>query len=141
MEAVMAVRHLVLAKGESQRAVAERLGISRNTVKRYVKGAPVGARLKTPRRRPKLEGVQARLEAILADSPRWTAGKQRLTATQLWRMVRAEGHDVGASLVKSFMHGALLRNIEADGASPQFDVKALRRLPQRAAPRFLAAPR
>ena len=56
MEAVMAVRHLVLAKGESQRAVAERLGISRNTVKRYVKGAPVGARLKTPRRRPKLEG-------------------------------------------------------------------------------------
>lgn len=104
MEAVMAVRHLVLAKGESQRAVAARLGISRNTVKRYVKGAPVGARQKTPRPRPKLEGVQARLEAILADSPRWTGGKQRLTATQLWRMVRAEGHDVGASLVKSFMH-------------------------------------
>ena len=23
---------------------------------------------------------------------------------QLWRMVRAEGHDVGASLVKSFMY-------------------------------------
>ncbi len=97
MDAVMTIRHLVLAKGESQRAVAERLGVSRNTVKRYVKGAPAGARLKRPRRKPKLE-------TILADSSSWTAGKQRLTATQLWRMVRAEGHDAGASLVKNFMH-------------------------------------
>lgn len=103
MDAVMTIRHLVLAKGESRRAVAARLGVSRNTVKRYVAGAEVGVRQSTPRSKPKLEKVQARIDALLADSKRWTAGKQRLTATQLWRMLRAEGHQVGASLVKVYV--------------------------------------
>jgi transposase len=43
------------------------------------------------------------MRELLAEAPRWTAGKQRLTATQLWRMLKAEGHSVGVTLVKSFV--------------------------------------
>jgi hypothetical protein len=34
------------------------------------------------------------VEALLAESIRWTGGKQRLTATRLHAMLRAEGHPV-----------------------------------------------
>lgn len=103
MDEVTTIRRLVLVKGHSQREVAEKLGVSRNTVKRYVEGAPVGVRRPSARARPKSDGVEARMRELLEDAPRWTAGKQRLTATQLWRMLRAEGHDVGVSLVKGFV--------------------------------------
>ena len=36
----------------------------------------------------------------LVDSVRWTAGKQRLTATRLHEMLVAEGHAVGVTIVK-----------------------------------------
>lgn len=103
MDAVMTIRHLVLAKGESQRAVALRLRVSRNTVRRYLAGAPVGERKPSERPRPKLAAVVPRMDELLASSPGWTGGKQRLTATQLWRMLRAEGHQVGVSLVKDYV--------------------------------------
>jgi hypothetical protein len=36
-----------------------------------------------PRPRPVWEKVGARVEALLAESPQWTGGKQQLTATRL----------------------------------------------------------
>ena len=39
-------------------------------------------------------------EALLAESVRWTAGKQRLTATRLHTLLVAEGHGVGLTVVK-----------------------------------------
>jgi transposase len=99
MDQVFVVRHKVLVEGRSARDVARELGISRNTVRRYVEGAePV--RTSPQRQRPVLEAVRGRLDALLEDSPRWTGGKQRLTATQLHRMIVAEGHQVGVTLVK-----------------------------------------
>jgi predicted transcriptional regulator len=76
-------------EGLSARKVARELGISRNTVKRYVEGAEPGARQPVARPSPALDGVRDRLGELLTDSPRWTGGKQRLTATQLHRMVVA----------------------------------------------------
>ena len=38
MDQVYVVRHKVLVEGRSARQVAEELGISRNTVRRYVEG-------------------------------------------------------------------------------------------------------
>lgn len=102
MDHVFLVRHKVLVEGRSAREVARELGISRNTVRRYVDGAePTYSRDDRPT--PVLEAVRGRLEEILADSPRWTGGKQRLTATQLHRMVVGEGHRVGVTLVKEFV--------------------------------------
>src|SRR5439155_11192616 len=80
--------------------VAREMGISRNTVRRYLE-RPQPVRVeKTPRGRPVGDKVIPRIEAILAESPRWTGGKQRLTATRLHEMGRVEGYQVGATLVK-----------------------------------------
>src|SRR5204863_7199958 len=62
-----------------------------------------GARTRTegaPRPRPVCAAVAERVRAVLADSVRWTAGKQRLTATRLHEMLRAEGKRVGVTVAK-----------------------------------------
>lgn len=103
MDQVAVVRHRVLVEGASRREVAESLKISRNTVKRYLAGAPVGMRKASTRKRPALERAESRMEALLADAPRWTGGKQQLAARQLHRMLRAEGIHVGETLVKRYV--------------------------------------
>lgn len=104
MDQVHVVRHKVLVEGLSVRRVARDLGISRNTVRRYVEGAPPGDRKPAPPPvRPEYEAARARLGAILGESRRWTGGKQRLTAARLHAMVTAEGHQVGETLVKQYV--------------------------------------
>lgn len=103
MDQVAVIRHRVLVEGASRREVARALGVSRNTVKRYLEGAPVGTRVVTPRPTPALDRAAARMEALLTEAPKWTGGKQRLTATQLHRLLRAEGIQVGRSTVKAFV--------------------------------------
>jgi transposase len=102
MDLVFVVRHKVLVEGRSARDVARELGISRNTVRRYVEGA-VPEYDAASRGTPVLDAVRGRLEAVLQDAPRWTGGKQRLTATRLHRMLLCEGHRVGVTLVKEFV--------------------------------------
>lgn len=100
MDQVHVVRHKVLVEGLRVRQVARELGISRNTVKRYL-DLPQPVRAEPgPRPTPVSDRVGPRIAAILADSPRWTGGKQRLTATRLHAMLRGEGCDVGVTLVK-----------------------------------------
>jgi transposase len=103
MEQVYGIRHLVLAEGWGIRRAAREFGVSRNTVRRYLAGAEPGMRKPAARPRPVLERVRARLDELLAGSKDWTQGKQRLTATQLHRMVVAEGHAVGATVVKEYV--------------------------------------
>jgi transposase len=103
MEQVGTIRHLVLAEGWTIRRVARELGVSRNTVRRYLAGAEPGVRMVGARPRPVLAQVQARLDALLTEAPTWTRGKQRLTAMRLHRMLVDEGHAVGATLVKAYV--------------------------------------
>lgn len=100
MDQVFVVRHKVLVEKRSVRQVAREMGISRNTVRRYVEGAPIGVRRPTVRPKPVTDLVAARVAAILEDSRSWTAGKQRLTATRLHGILRAEGNVVGETVVK-----------------------------------------
>jgi transposase len=101
MDQVHVIRHKVLVEGFSARVVARQMGVSRNTVKRYLAmAAPTRAEAQ-PRRRPVWETVRARLIELLEESPRWTAGKQRLTATRLHGLLRDEGFDVGVTMVKA----------------------------------------
>ena len=100
MDQVHVIRHKVLVEGRSARQVAKELGISRRTVRKYLT-QPAPMRVETqPRARPVWDGVRERIAALLGESARWTGGKQRLTATRLHEMLRAEGHEVGVTLVK-----------------------------------------
>jgi transposase len=100
VDQVHLLRHKVLVEGRSQRQVAKELGISRLTVRKYLTEAVPIRRETKPRGRPAWEPVKARLEALLAASPQWTGGKQKLTATRLHQLLVAEGHRVGVTLVK-----------------------------------------
>ncbi len=100
MDQVHVVRHKVLVEGQPARRVAREMGLSRNTVKRYLElAAPVRVE-HAARVRPVWEKVGARIEALLSESPKWTGGKQRLTATRLHAMVVSEGFEVGVTTVK-----------------------------------------
>jgi len=101
VDLVHVIRHKVLVEGRSQRAVARELGISRLTVKKYLQEAVPVRRETGPRARPVWAKVGPRLEALLSASKDWTGGKQQLTATRLHELLIAEGHQVGASLVKA----------------------------------------
>lgn len=100
MDQVLVVRHKVLVEGRSARQVAREHGLSRNTVRRYVAGAAVGERKQVVRARPVREVIAPKIEALLAESAAWTQGKQQLTASRLWQLLREQGHDVGKTLVK-----------------------------------------
>ena len=101
MDLVHVVRHKVLVEGRTQRAVARELGLARVTVRKYVdQAAPVRKLEAGPRPRPVWDAVAGRVQALLAESVRWTGGKQRLTATRLHELLLTEGHRVGVTLVK-----------------------------------------
>jgi len=100
MDQVHVIRHQVLVEGRSQRRVAKEFGISRLTVRKYVGEAAPSRKEAGPRARPVWDVVAERVQAVLADSVRWTGGKQRLTATRLHELLRAEGKRVGVTVVK-----------------------------------------
>lgn len=104
MEEVYVVRHRHLVEGVPIRQIAREMGIDRNTVRRYVRGAPAG--IGKPRGvlgAPVRGAVQPRALELLEDSKRWTAGKQQLTAARLYTMLTSEGHDVGYTVVKEIV--------------------------------------
>ena len=90
----------MLVEGRTQRSVARELGIARGTVQKYLAQAAPSRQEEMPRARPVWEKVGARVETLLAESVQWTGGKQRLTATRLHGLLRAEGHAVGVTVVK-----------------------------------------
>lgn len=104
MEEVYVVRHRHLVEGVPIRQIAREMGVDRNTVRRYLRGAPAG--VGKPRGvvgTPVRATVEPRAIEILEDSKRWTAGKQRLTAARLYTMLVGEGHDVGYTVVKEIV--------------------------------------
>ncbi len=100
VDQVHVIRHKVLVEGRSRRQVARELGVSRRTVVKYLQEAAPVRRETQPRARPVWDAVRGRVEALLAESSRWTGGKQQLTATRLHELLVAEGHRVGVTLVK-----------------------------------------
>jgi len=101
MDQVYVIRHQVLVEGRSQRQVAKAFGISRLTVRKYVREVAPSRKDTAPRPRPVWETVATRVEALLADSAKWTGGKQQLTATRLHAMLVVEGKQVGVTVIKA----------------------------------------
>lgn len=104
MDQVYTIRHKVLVEGQSVREVARELGISRNTIRRYLDVATVvGERAPAARPQPVHDRVRPRLEEILAESATWTGGKQRLTVAKALEILRGEGLVVGETVVKQII--------------------------------------
>jgi transposase len=103
MDQVYVVRHKVLVEGLSVRRVARELGISRNTVRRYVDGADAGIRKEVERPSPVRDRVRARVEELLEDSKHWTGGKQWLTSVRLHEILVGEGQHVGERTVRTLV--------------------------------------
>jgi transposase len=104
MEEVYVVRHRHLVEGVPIRRLSREMGIPRNTIRRYLRGAEAGAgKPRGQEGHPVRDAVQPRAEEILGDSPRWTGGKQRLTAARLYTLLCSEGHDVGYTVVKQIV--------------------------------------
>ncbi len=102
MGEVHVLRHKVLIEGKSQRAVAREMGLSRNTVRRYMERPEPVARRRA-RSRPVQERVRPRLDELLAEWSERTTAKQRVTATRLHRQLREEGYEVGVTLVRDYL--------------------------------------
>jgi transposase len=101
MDQVHVLRHKVLKEGQSIRRVARELGLSRNTVTKYL-DQPEPVRSSRHRERPVLEAVKLRLEELIAEWEPRTTAKQRITAMRLHRQLVSEGYRVGRTLVGDY---------------------------------------
>lgn len=100
MDHVHVIRHKVMVEGRSQRSVADELGLSRNTVKKYLSQSEPRYRTRQPRGQPVLERVKPRLLELLSDWEGRTTEKQRITAARLHSQLQEEGFEVGATTVR-----------------------------------------
>ena len=103
MDQVYVIRHKVLVEKQSVRRVARELGVSRNTVRRYVEGAQPCVRAPVARSSPVKSKLLPRVEQILGEAPKWTGGKQRLTSVRLHELLLAEGHRIGERTVREMV--------------------------------------
>jgi transposase len=104
MDQVHVIRHKILREGASIQRVTHELGISRNTVSKYLEqSAPVR---RTYRRRGTGRcgrRVQPRLEELLAEWEPRTTAKQRLTGVRLHRALREEGYQIGLTMIHKYL--------------------------------------
>ncbi len=103
VDQVHVIRHKVLVEGRSVRAVARDMGVSRNTVRKYLGLAEPRRVEAAPRARPVLERVRERLEELLSEWEARGSVKQRVTGTRLQRQLVGEGYQVGTSLVRAVL--------------------------------------
>ena len=102
MDQVHVLRHKVLKEGRSIRRVARELGLSRNTVAKYLDQPEPVRSSRRQRERPVWEAVRPRLEELITEWEPRTTGKQRITAMRLHRQLKAEGYQVGRTLVGDY---------------------------------------
>ena len=103
MEQVHVIRHKVLNEEQSIRQVARDLGVSRNTVRKYLNQSEPVRKEKKPRRRPVLERVAPRIDELLEEWRHATTPKQRITGSRVYRQLREEGYQVGKTTVQEYL--------------------------------------
>ncbi len=103
MDRVYVIRHKWHHEGLSIRQIARDLGVSRNTVRKYVGDDGEPRRRASPRPRPVLDDVRERIEEILQEWQTRTTGKQRITGTLVHRQLVGEGYRVGSTTVRAYL--------------------------------------
>lgn len=103
MDRVHVIRHKVMVEGLSVRQVSREMGVSRNTVRKYLEESePVRRAESEPRGRPVYEEVAGRLEGLVQEWSKRTTRKQRITARRVHRELVGEGYRVGLTLVQEW---------------------------------------
>jgi transposase len=103
MDQVAVIRHKVENEEKSLRGVAKELGISRNTVRKYLKTPEPKRVEKEPRRCPVLEKVAPRIEELLQEWKEDQTPKQRITGTKIHERWVEEGYQVGSTTVRTYL--------------------------------------
>jgi len=103
VDQVHVIRHKVLVEEVPIRRVAREMGVSRNTVRKYLGQAEPVRRAEKSRSKPVWEVVEPRIDAILEEWRTRTTAKQRVTAARLHRQLREEEYEVGLTLVQEVL--------------------------------------
>jgi len=111
MESAAKIRRLVLRDGRSIRSVSRSTGLSRNTVKKYLRDAsPPHYHRKEPPVRHKLAGFEGRLSALF-EQDQTRPRRERRTAVKLYEQLVEEGYTGSYSPVCRF-----IKALKADGS-------------------------
>jgi transposase len=103
MDQVHVIRHKVLVEGQSIRSVAREMGLSRNTVSKYLKVSEPKRIVSQPKSSPVMETVAPRIEELLQEWRGRTTLKQRITGTRIHRQLVEEGYEVGITTVRDYL--------------------------------------
>ncbi|MCA1729864.1 MAG: IS21 family transposase [Actinobacteria bacterium] len=103
MDQVHVIRHKVLVEGQSIRSVAKEMGVSRNTVSKYLTVSEPKRIASQPKPSPVMEVVAPRIEKLLEEWRGRTTPKQRLTGTRIHRQLVEEGYQVGLTTVRDYL--------------------------------------
>jgi transposase len=103
MDQVHVIRHKVEREGKSQRDVAKELGISRNTIKKYLNESEPKRKERKPHLSPVMDRVAPRIDELLEEWKERTTKKQRITITRVHRQLKEEGYQVGLTTVQTYM--------------------------------------
>lgn len=98
---VHVIRHKVLVDEKSIRQVAKEMGLSRNTVRKYVREGRDGSpRERKPRVAPAREQIAEPVHELLESWSERTTAKQRITVPLVHAELRKQGFEVGLTTVR-----------------------------------------
>ena len=98
------IRHLFYVEKLSQRAIAKKLGISRNTVRRYCTAEKTSDMRKVRSYDCPVTGPIKEKVKMWLDEENTTSPKKRLTSEQIYQRLVQEGFSGGASTVRKLVH-------------------------------------
>ena len=109
MDQVHVIRHKVLVEEKIARQVAQEMGVSRNTVRKYLTVSEPRRNERNVRPRPVFARVKDRIDELLEDWRSRITPKQCITGTRIHRQLRTEGFKVGITVVRDYLRQRRLR--------------------------------
>lgn len=103
MDMVYVIRHKVLVERRSIRSVAREMGVSRNTVSKYLETSEPVRKVTAPRPSPVTDKIAPRIDEILSQWSGRLTPKQRLTGSRIHRQLVEEGYQTGITVVRDYL--------------------------------------